>query len=118
MKARTARVPLVFGLFLMFAMMALGCSESSTEQRQQVEEFDYAVPMDSESPWPKFRRTAMQTGRSPVLPIDTGADPWVFETGKGIFSTAVIDGDNNVYVGSGNRVFYKLDKEGNELWSV
>lgn len=114
MKAHTARVPLVFGLSLTFTMMALGCDE----QRQQVEEFDYAVPMDSESPWPKFRRTAMQTGRSPVLPIDTGADPWVFETGKGIFSTAVIDGDNNVYVGSGNRVFYKLDKEGNALWSV
>ncbi|HSN84321.1 MAG TPA: PQQ-binding-like beta-propeller repeat protein [Polyangiales bacterium] len=74
--------------------------------------------MDPASPWPKFRRTAMQTGRSPVLPIDSGADPWVFPTGRGIFSTAVIDGDENVYVGSGDRVFYKLDKNGNELWSV
>jgi outer membrane protein assembly factor BamB len=60
----------------------------------------------------------MQTGRSPVLPIDTGADLWVFVTGKGIFSTAVIDGDNNVYVGSGDRVFYKLDETGREVWSV
>jgi outer membrane protein assembly factor BamB len=64
------------------------------------------------------RRTAMQTGRSPVLPIDNGEDPWVFQTGKGIFSTAVIDGDSNVYVGSGDRVFYKLDESGNEVWSV
>ncbi len=106
--------------------MMLGCSTSSNggsagtggSDREQVEEFEYAVPMDSDSPWPKFRRTAMQTGRSPVLPIDTGADPWVFKTGKGIFSTAVIDGDNNVYVGSGDQVFYKLGKDGNELWSV
>ena len=64
--------------------------------REQINAFEYAVPMDSDSPWPKFRRTAMQTGRSPVLPIDTGADPCVFQTGKGIFSTAVIDGDDNI----------------------
>lgn len=99
---------------------APGCTDgsASTAARQQVEEFDYAVPLDSDSPWPKFRRTAMQSGRSPVLPIDTGADPWIFQTGKGVFSTAVIDGDDNVYVGSGDRVFYKLDRRGNEVWSV
>jgi len=115
-------------LSLSVAVIAFGCTSDGGSgsgggggeggARTQVEEFDYAVPMDAESPWPKFRRTAMQTGRSPVLPIDTGADPWVFPTGKGIFSTAVIDGDNNVYVGSGDRVFYKLDANGNEVWSV
>jgi outer membrane protein assembly factor BamB len=115
---------------LLVAAFGFGCTSSSGGTagggggaggeggRTQVETFEYAVPMDSDSPWPKFRRTAMQSGRSPVLPIDTGADPWVFETGKGIFSTAVIDGDNNVYVGSGDQVFYKLDGNGNELWSV
>jgi outer membrane protein assembly factor BamB len=99
------------GILLVLAATLLGCTKSSPE-------FEYVVPMDAESPWPKFRRTASQTGRSPVLPIDTGAAPWVFPTGKGIFSTAVIDGDNNVYVGSGDRAFYKLDKNGKELWSV
>jgi outer membrane protein assembly factor BamB len=107
--------------------VGLGCSSSGGGDgggggegggREQIDTFEYAVPMDSDSPWPKFRRTAMQTGRSPVLPIDTGADPWVFQTGKGIFSTAVIDGDDNVYVGSGDQVFYKLDKNGSEVWSV
>ena len=106
------------GVAFLLAVVSAGCTESAGETREQVQEFEYAVPMDSQSPWPKFRRTATQTGRSPVLPIDTGADPWVFKTGKGIFSTAVIDGDSNVYVGSGDRVFYKLDREGNELWSV
>jgi len=113
MNASGVRSSAVLGALLLSAS-SLGCSESSTKRQQ----FEYAVPMDPESPWPKFRRTAMQTGRSPVLPIDSGADPWVFPTGRGIFSTAVIDGDDNVYVGSGDRVFYKLDKNGNELWSV
>lgn len=104
----------------LFALLAAcwGCTEDAAPVRQQVEEFEYAVPMDSASPWPKFRRTAMQTGRSPVLPIDTGAAPWVFQTAKGIFSTAVIDGDSNVYVGSGDRAFYKLDKNGAKVWEV
>lgn len=111
---------------LTVALAGFGCASSGDggaggrggSDREQVETFEYAVPMDDESPWPKFRRDAMQTGRSPVLPIDTGADPWVFPTGKGIFSTAVIDGDDNVYVGSGDRVFYKLDESGAEVWSV
>jgi outer membrane protein assembly factor BamB len=113
----TARRMLMLGVSLALLNLGAGCSSDGGGSRQ-VEEFDYAVPLDSASPWPKFRRTATQTGRSPVLPIDSGADLWTFPTGKGIFSTAVIDGDDNVYVGSGDRVFYKLDKNGNELWSV
>ena len=49
-------------------LMVIGCSqdeENATPPREQVERFEYAVPMDDESPWPKFRRTPMQTGRSP-----------------------------------------------------
>lgn len=117
MNANFAQRPFLLLAFLSLVAASSGCSES-TATRAQVEQFEYAVPMDSASPWPKFRRTAMQSGRSPVLPIDTGADPWVFQTGKGIFSTAVIDGENNVYVGSGDRVFYKLDENGKEIWSV
>ncbi len=118
MNAHGGKRAFALGSLLVLAATSLGCSEDAAPPRTQIEEFEYAVPMDTASPWPKFRRTALQTGRSPVLPIDTGVDPWVFPTGKGIFSTAVIDGDNNVYVGSGDRVFYKLDENGNELWSI
>ena len=119
MIAQHARRTAGYCVWLLFAAGSSSCSNADeTPPRVQVETFEYAVPMDASSPWPKFRRTAMQTGRSPVLPIDNGEDPWVFPTGKGIFSTAVIDGDSNVYVGSGDRVFYKLDKSGNEVWSV
>ena len=40
--------------------------------------YDYDVPLDPDSPWPKFRRTARQDGRSPVvLEAEEGAEPWV-----------------------------------------
>ena len=117
MNANLLKRTRVLLLFLLLVTASSGCNESTSTQNQ-IEEFDYTVPMDPASPWPKFRRTAMQSGRSPVLPIDTGSDPWVFQTGKGVFSTAVIDGENNVYVGSGDRVFYKLDENGKELWAV
>lgn len=71
--------------------------------------FDYGVPLDPTSPWPKFRRTAEQTGRSPIRPTTSGGHLWSFQTGKGIFSTPVVGGDGTVYVGSADRTFYALD---------
>ncbi|MDH3622910.1 MAG: PQQ-binding-like beta-propeller repeat protein [Myxococcales bacterium] len=99
--------------FVTSVIVSASCTSTS---EQQVEVFEYEVPLDPMSPWPKFRRNAMQNGRSPVKPIDTGADVWEFQTGKGIFSTPVIDADSNVYIGSADRVFYSLDRNGNERW--
>jgi len=80
--------------------------------------FVYDVPLDPASPWPKFRRTSAQTGRSPVRPRLDAGSLWVFPTGKGIFSTPVIGGDGTVYVGSADRVFYALDAAtGGVRWS-
>ena len=67
--------------------------------------FDYDVGLDPRSPWPKFRRTAVQDGRSPIRPSRTGGHLWSFPTDRGIFSTPVVDGDGNVYVGSADRTF-------------
>lgn len=74
------------------------------------------VPLDPHSPWPKFRRDAAQTGRSPLLPRDSGQTPWMFPTGKGVFSSPVIDGDGTVYVGSADRNFYAIGREGALEW--
>ena len=79
--------------------------------------FSYDVPLDPHSPWPKFRRDARQTGRSPVLPRDSGAAVWEFQTGKGVFSSPVVDGEGTVYVGSADRVFYAIDRHGQLRWS-
>ena len=79
--------------------------------------FQYDVPLDPLSPWPKFRRDSRQDGRGTVTPAAAVGDPWSFQTGKGIFSTPVIDGDGNIYVGSADRTFYSIDKNGALRWS-
>ncbi|MFO0740115.1 MAG: PQQ-binding-like beta-propeller repeat protein [Labilithrix sp.] len=77
------------------------------------------APLDPRSPWPKFRRDLRQDGRSPVhARANAATKPWSFKTGKGIFSTAVIDGNENVYVGSADTYFYALDRHGDLRWKV
>ena len=78
--------------------------------------YRYEVPLDPDSPWPKFRRDERQTGRSPVLPRDSGGAPWVFRTGKGVFSSPVIDGDGTIYIGSADRTFYAISSAGALKW--
>ena len=79
--------------------------------------YEYDVALDPTSPWPKFRRTSRQDGRSPVHVATTGGNLWTFPTGKGIFSTPVIDGDGTVYVGSADRTFYAIARDGTLKWS-
>lgn len=78
--------------------------------------FGYEVPVQPESPWPTFRRDHRNTGRSPLPAVYTGDRPWSFTTGKGIFSTPVVDGDGVIYVGSADHVFYALYPNGREKW--
>ncbi|HJQ83809.1 MAG TPA: PQQ-binding-like beta-propeller repeat protein, partial [Candidatus Binatia bacterium] len=78
--------------------------------------FAYDVPLDPGSPWPKFRRTSVQDGRSPILPSRLGGHLWKFQTGKGIFSSPVVGGDGTVYVGSADRTFYAIAADGSVRW--
>ncbi|MEZ4267133.1 MAG: PQQ-binding-like beta-propeller repeat protein [Myxococcota bacterium] len=80
--------------------------------------FDYGVPLSPSSPWPKFRRTARQDGRAPIPAAASERAPWRFPTGKGIFSSAVIDGEGTAYIGSASGVFHAIDRDGVERWSV
>lgn len=82
-------------------------------------DYSYSVPLDPKSPWPKFRANELQTGRSPVLPaVRPGLKPWVFRTGKGIFSSPVVGGDGSVYIGSADQSFYALRPDGSAAWSI
>lgn len=80
-------------------------------------EFFYEVPLDRQSPWPKFRRDARQTAAAPFAVSDDGSELWSFETGKGIFSSPVIGGDGTIYIGSASRSFYAIAADGSERWS-
>ncbi len=94
-------------LLLASALGAGGCGD---------DQLDYQVSLAPDSPWPKFRHDARQTGLAPLVPTSGGA-LWQFPTGKGIFSTPVIGGDGTVYVGSADRHFYAIAPDGTERWS-
>ncbi len=78
--------------------------------------FRYDVPLDPASPWPKFRADARQSGRSAVRPARSDARPWTFATGKGVFSSPVIDGEGTAYIGSADHAFYAIRADGSLKW--
>ncbi len=80
--------------------------------------YGYQVPVEPESPWPTFRRDHQNTGRSEFPAGYAGDQPWSFRTGKGVFSTPVIDGDGAVYVGSADHTFYAINPDGSQKWAV
>ena len=80
--------------------------------------FDYQIPLDPESPWPKFRANELQNGHTPVEPAVSDGLPWQYRTGKGIFSSPVIDGEGNVYIGSADTYFYRFNPNGTVAWKV
>lgn len=76
------------------------------------------MPLDPASPWPKFRANPLQNGRSPLAPrVDAALRPWTFRTGKGVFSSPVIDAAGGIYVGSADQRFYALDRQGRLRWT-
>ena len=81
--------------------------------------YAYHVPLDPESPWPKFRANSLGNGRSTVNPIiNPSAIPWSFQTGKGIFSSPVVDSEGTIYIGSADQMFYAIYKNGTVKWTV
>lgn len=111
---------IVASIFYYIALtVPFGSYDYLPEEAGQPGKYSYDVPLDPESPWPKFRANEIQTGRSPVVPnIDPSNKPWTFQTGKGIFSSPVVDGDGIVYIGSADQKFYAIDKTGKLKWHV
>ena len=81
--------------------------------------FAYNIPLDRASPWAKFRANELQNGRTPVIPaVDETLAPWSYRTGKGIFSSPVIDENGNCYIGSADTYFYNFNPDGTVKWKV
>ncbi len=76
----------------------------------------YQVPVPPDAPWPMFRRDHRNTGRSTISAAYHEDQPWAFRTGKGIFSTPVVDADGTIYIGSADRNFYAINPDGTERW--
>ncbi|MBP7735619.1 MAG: PQQ-binding-like beta-propeller repeat protein [Spirochaetes bacterium] len=103
-----------------FLTVPFGCYDMKPSGDTQVsgDTYTYNVPLDPQSPWPKFRANELQNGRSPVMPVQGRGMPWEFKTKKGIFSSPVVDGDGTVYIGSADQRFYAIRKDGSLKWSV
>ena len=78
--------------------------------------FDYQAACQPDAPWPTFRRTLRNSAYSPIPAHYQGDQPWFFQTGKGIFSTPVIDAHGVIYFGSADHKFYALNADGSEKW--
>ncbi len=76
----------------------------------------YRVPMQQGAYWPRFRRTEENRGWSPVLPGAGQKEIWTYQTGKGIFSSPVIDKEGTIYLGSADAVFYAIRSDGTLAW--
>jgi outer membrane protein assembly factor BamB len=75
------------------------------------------VAYQPDSPWPKFRGDAIQSGAT-TRRLSAGGVFWSFPTGKGIFSSPVVGADGTVYVGSADRTFYAVGHDGTQKWSL
>ncbi len=78
--------------------------------------YSYANSVQPDAPWPTFRRDVQNNGRSPLPAIYQNDQPWFFQTGKGIFSTPVIDEEGIIYIGSADHNFYAINPDGSEKW--
>ncbi|NHJ85809.1 MAG: PQQ-like beta-propeller repeat protein [Asgard group archaeon] len=107
---------ILMGLYVPFGKYDLSPDVDLTSETTT---YAYYAPLDSESPWPKFRGNVLGNGRSTVDPIvDPLATPWSFQTGKGIFSSPVIDAEGTVYLGSADQIFYALYKNCTVKWTI
>jgi outer membrane protein assembly factor BamB len=90
------------------AIAAIGAPEASAARPD--------VPTAKGAPWPSMRHDRFNTGRSPIRAnYHAGDRPWAFATGKGVFSTPIVDRHETVYAGSADTNFYAI-RNGRPRW--
>ena len=116
------RSPLALALAALSVLAPCACSSSDAAPAEApaadagVPTTSYGVPLDPQSPWPKFRGNAPQDGRGRAHASATGGARWAYPTAKGIFSSPVVGRDGTVYIGSADRTFYALGRDGTLRW--
>src|SRR5579871_56668 len=75
--------------------------------------------MPAHADWNVFRGGFLNNGRSDVA-LDHAADgaPFSFATRGLVWGTPVVDREGNAYVGSSDKRFYKLSRDGKLAWSA
>ncbi len=78
-----------------------------------------SAPPTASVAWPSMRGGPANLGRARVAPEPRDWPVRVFPTGGPVFSTPVIGADEQIYVGSADCCFYRLDPEsGRVVWRV
>ncbi len=111
-----AHVSRVLSSACLFGVGAAALSPASCSVDATVSSTKPSVPYESGSPWPKFRRNAVQDGASTIHATPTDGALWSYRTAKGIFSSPVIAADGTIYIGSADRYFYALNADGTLKW--
>jgi len=70
----------------------------------------------ADTPWPKFRANAKNTGLSPYVGAQTGAEKWAFQTGGDACFSPAIGADGTVYVGSDDLRLNAVNPDGTQKW--
>lgn len=110
---------LILAVFIVIRFVPFGRHDLLPDKSSNAAAQAGKLPLDPTSPWPKFRANALENGRSPVTPLMDPMDkPWTFQTGKGIFSSPVVDAEGTVYVGSADHVFYAIRRNGSLKWKI
>ena len=73
--------------------------------------------MRADSPWPTYRRDRRNTGCSSISAKYRGDWPRLFQTGKGVFSLPIIDGQGTIHVGSADHNFYCINTGSSLKWT-
>jgi len=104
-------------VLILITLTVTACTPpAAVEPAQRPADTGGSAPTLAGSPWPTFRHDLRNSGFSPIRAAYAGDKPWMFQTGKGIFSTPVIDDDGTVYVGSADHYFYALNADGTLKW--
>lgn len=105
-----SKVTLMSGLLSsLFCLSPLSAFANSSSDKLFISEKDE---------WPTFRGDQRNHGFSQFPAIYQDDKAWKFQTSKGIFSTAVIDENSNIYVGSADTYFYALNPKGDVIWRL
>ena len=113
---RTA--PRAAGALATAAIVLVAGAATSAFARRPAPNYHYEVSVQASSPWPEMRRDRRNTGASPVRSTYRGDRPWGFQTGRGIFSTPIVGGNGDVYVGSADSWFYAIRPKGKLSWKL
>ena len=110
----------IIGIFLLLLITPISFGQNqiiSNHEISDLEAISHSFDNSSDHFWPMFCHDARHTGRSPFSTIENfGTCKWKFYIEQGLESSAAIDKNGIIYVGSNGNYLYAIYPNGNEKW--